>query len=131
MRWPAALKRTASGRVSSTIGRNRSWITSPRVVAHQIGARYSIGGSETRLLQRDAQIFRLRRHGESVTQADHAVLEQREERLVERLHAVVLPFRQDALECALAVGVDDAVVHLGRVDQQLDGGNATLAVRAF
>src|SRR5439155_10487630 len=49
-----------------------------------------IRGGESGLLERDAKVFRLARDGERVPQADHAVLVQREQRLVERLHAVVL-----------------------------------------
>ena len=66
--------------------------------------------------------MRGRRRRDRLAQVDRPVLVQAEQALVERLHAVVLAFGDDALDLVRLVGVHDLVEHATRRHEHFDRG---------
>src|SRR5271166_3089999 len=86
------------------------------------------GADEAALLKGDAEVVRVRGRLGRGTQVDRALLEQRHERLVEGLHAVVLAFADDRGDVAALAGLDDALLDPSVGDHDLEGGHPSRAV---
>ena len=79
-------------------------------------------------VERDPQVFGPGARGEGVLEADEAVPHEVEQRLIQRLHAVVVALGQHLLELVDPHRVGDAVDDLRGAREDLDGRHAALAV---
>src|SRR5688572_21207602 len=84
-RWPAASKRCARGRTAASTGSNR-WGITPEGYEPAGEARELVGAGNAGLGERDAEVFGAGRRGQRVLLADHPVLDELDQRLLERLH---------------------------------------------
>src|SRR5579871_1466040 len=150
MRWPAAVKRSATGCTSANRGCTRSGtISIPRLPARgesdgwhdsplpaplltwTVEGGYrpaSVHWHQALLLESDAEVVRVRRRRQRVPQGDQTVLEQVEQRLVEGLHAVVLALGDDLLNRLLVIGLEDAVEDPSRHHHDFNRRHPALAV---
>ena len=85
-------------------------------------------GADPGVGERDAQVLGPGRGGQGVLEADQPVLDEIDERLLQRLHAVVLAVAEHLLELVESDRVGDAVDDLGGAGEDLDRRRAALAV---
>src|SRR5438093_9746063 len=100
MRQPAATKRSASGPASSSSGLRRSGTIEAEAtgtVSRPPGTSAPLVVLQPGLADSDAELVGIGRHARRVAHRHQAVLDEREQALVERLHAVVLALADDRL----------------------------------
>src|SRR5579863_9661066 len=85
------------------------------------------GGANT--LHAESEVVRIRRAQERFLQSDEIARIEVEERLIERLHAVLAGASGDGVaNHTRLVGVDDAIANVARGNHYLDGRNAAHSV---